>query len=72
MRPLPTLELGLVILACYKLAGRYEVLLPLIFKFLLLLLFHKKNHETSKVSTVQPGQSVRCKLLTGPVSRVLV
>ena len=29
----------------------------------------KKNHETSKVGTVQPRQSVRYKSLTGPVSR---
>ena len=57
------------------LAGRYEVLLPLLFKFLLLLLlllFQKKNHETSKVSTVQPQQLVRYKSPIGPLSRVLV
>ena len=29
----------------------------------------KKNHETSKVGTVQPRQSVRYKSPTGPVSR---
>ena len=28
----------------------------------------KKNHETSKVGTVQPRQSVRYKSPTGPVS----
>ena len=57
------------------LAGRYEVLLPLLFKFLLLLLllllllFQKNHHETFKVGTVQALQSVWYKSPTGPVSR---
>ena len=32
-------------------------------------IIQKKNYETSKVSMVQPRQSVRYKLPTGPVSR---